>query len=142
MHLGIRRTRAIVVGPAVLVLIGRVYRYIFSHRPMKLVYTSQGFGGFTPATKPKESHDPLNAVNEAYNSGQYKDAETLAQRFIDSNSSTRDLVTREKVVDARDVLAFSAARRKDTRLARDRFAVVRVEAGKLPNEASQNSHYP
>ena len=119
---------------ALLVLIGGGLWWNSTHVRPKLVYTSQGFGGFTPASKPKESHDPLKVVKETYNSGKYKDAETLAQRFIDSNSSTHDLVMRKKVVEARDVLAFSAARRKDMRLARDRFAVLRIEAAKFPKE--------
>lgn len=101
-----------------------------------LVYTSQGYGGYVSAhgnDQDKHKADPLRPVVIAYNAGHYKDAEAAAQRLIDGTSDSKSPAVRKRAVKARYILAFSAARRKDLQLARERFNIVTEEAAKLPD---------
>ena len=81
--------------------------------------------------------DPLAPAVDAYNHGKYRDAEVAAQCIVDANSRSKDPARRRKAVEGRYVLAFSAARRKDMAQARDRFAVLKTEAAKLPDKGAR-----
>lgn len=81
--------------------------------------------------------DPLKPAVDAYNKGEYRQAEAAAQKIITANAGSNDPKKRRKSVEARYVLAFSAARRRDMAEARDRFGVLRQEAAKLPDKGKQ-----
>lgn len=81
--------------------------------------------------------DPLTKSVDAYNHGNYREAEAAAQRIVDANSKSKDPAKRRKAVEGRYVLAFCAARRKDMAQARDRFATLRREAAKLPDKVAR-----
>lgn len=81
--------------------------------------------------------DPLTKSVDAYNHGKYREAEAAAQRIVDVNSKSSDPAKRRKAVEGRYVLAYCAARRKDMAQARERFAVLRSEAAKLPDKGAR-----
>lgn len=85
------------------------------------------------------SNDPLLPAITAYKAGKYQDAEAASQRLIDQASGSKDIIVRKDAVRARYILAFSAARRKDMKLARDRFTVLKQEASKLPDKGKPDS---
>jgi predicted double-glycine peptidase len=62
------------------------------------------------------------------------EAEAAAGQFLQWAAASSDPAVKKQVVLVRRVLAFSAARRKDLRLARERFAVLRQEASLLPDK--------
>lgn len=88
---------------------------------------------------PPKPPDPLRPAAKAYNTGDYKAAETEALRIIKAASSSKDPTVRKDAVRAHYVLAFSAARMKDMEEARERFAVLKEEAAKLPDKGKQDS---
>lgn len=125
-----------------LVVIGAVSGLVWwrcAHRNGGLVYDPQGFGGLRRADQrpPRKSTDPLAPAVASYNKREYQKAEAAAQRVVEANANSKDPAKRRKSVEARYVLAFSAARRKDMAQARDRFAVMRNEAAKLPDKGKQ-----
>jgi len=86
------------------------------------------------------SKDPLQPAISAYKAGKYQEAEASAQSAVDRASSIRldhgkpTDAERSVLVEsarARYVLAFSAARRRDMKLARVRFQVLKDESAKL-----------
>jgi hypothetical protein len=106
--------------------------------PPPPVYTSKGYGGSTlpraPAPDPRFlPADPARPALDAYNAGRYLEAEAGAAQFIRQAASSSDPAVQKQVAQARRVLAFSAARRKDFHLARERFAHLRQEAAQLPD---------
>ncbi len=114
-----------------------------SQRATRPVYTSQGYGGFVPATSPpaRAGHhavplatppDPMQPARAAYDAGHYLDAERQAQQVIRQNAGSQDAAKRRQAADARQVMAYAAARRKNLALARVRFATLRQEAAQLP----------
>ena len=86
--------------------------------------------------KPKHS-SPLDPAVEAYNKGHYKEAEAIATQIAEQAKGSKDLKIRKHGVQARYILAFSAARRKDMKLASDRFTVLKDEAAKLPDKGAR-----
>jgi len=117
-----------------------VWRLHVNQQP-RLVYTSAGYGGYVPEpirrpNRPKPG--PLEAARSAYVAGNYRDAEARALTYVQSVSRTAAPAERAKVAGADLILAYSAARRKDMKLARRRFATLRQEAANLPSGESQN----
>lgn len=103
-----------------------------------MVYTSQGYGGYAPAQREKKApKTPMTPVIEAYKKGDYKRAE--AEKLIERTKNSKKLSDRQVAVRARQVLAFSAARRKDMKLARERFTDLKEEAAKLPDKGKMDS---
>ena len=107
------------------------------------VYTSSGYGGFVPAPpklpaeKAAAKDDPvakqIESVQTAYAAGHYQEAEKAAQQVRAAVSGPSDVVSRMQAAGALQALAYSAARRKDYGLARERFALTVKEAETLPN---------
>jgi peptidase C39-like protein len=99
-------------------------------------YTSQGYGGSAlprPLTPDPRSlpTDPVQPALDAYNAGRYREAEAGAEQVVRQAAVSKDPTVKKQGARARWVLAFSAARRKDLRLARQRFSVLRQEAAAL-----------
>lgn len=84
-----------------------------------------------------KSHDPLQPAVDAYNKGDYSGAEAAANRILKTSAGSKDQKKHRKAVEARYLLAFAAARRKNMPQARDRFAVLQSEASKLPDKGAQ-----
>lgn len=89
--------------------------------------------GYLPGFKDKPD-DPLRPAMDAYSNGKYRDAEAEALQVRDAATGSQDPEERKRAVEAQSILAYSAARRKDFKLARDRFEVMRKEAAKLPGK--------
>ncbi len=104
---------------------------------VRMIYTSAGFGGWVPDRPANESASPLAPIQALYDSGKYAEAETAAQALISRDERSEDNATRHRVVEAWDILAYSAARRGDFSAARDRFSFVRDAARRLPDHGSQ-----
>ncbi len=85
----------------------------------------------------KKATSPLKPAVDLYNSHKYAQAEAEATRIIKKNKGSAAPKKQRESVDAQYILAFGAARRKDMLLARDRFAVLRQEAAKLPDKGKQ-----
>lgn len=121
---------------AVAIIAGGLWWY--THRGPRLVYTSEGYGGYVPAGQHKKKPtDPLSRAVDAYNRGNYKQAEAQAWRVVDAGRGAKSIRKRKDAVQARYVVAFSAARREDFALARDRFSRLKEEAAKLPDKGAQ-----
>ena len=78
--------------------------------------------------------DPVAPALSAYNKGGYREAERAARRVVEQAKGSKEPAKRRQVAQARWVLAFSAARRKNLSLARERFALLRKEAAALPDK--------
>jgi len=118
------------------------------HRSMKLVYSSQGYGGMVavpavPSTPPAPPQpvtqytDPVDPVRAAYNRGHYQEAASEAKLVIARAAGSKSVTAHENAAFARQLLAYSAARQHDLKSAREQFAVLRNEAAKLPDKGKQ-----
>lgn len=130
------------------------------HRtPKGMTYTASGYGGFvfTPqrnaphpartlpnhganalqSVDPVHSLDPIQPLRDAYNAGQYQVVEAAALRLVATARTSRIVAVHERAVEARSLLAYSAARRHDLTLARARFAMAWQEAALLPDKGKQ-----
>src|SRR5437870_5435517 len=59
--------------------------------PKGMVYTSAGYGGYTPVEAPRPpSTDPMAPINGAYQSGNYVEAERLGQELIARTQAATD----------------------------------------------------
>ena len=103
----------------------------------RMVYSSAGFGGWVPDHPVDKSVGPLVPIQALYNSGRYAEAETSAQAMITRDERSNEVVTRHRVVEAWNIMAYSAARRGDFSAARDRFGIVRDTASRLPDHGAQ-----
>lgn len=116
-------------------------------------YVASGYGGFvpvqsmTPALTPtgnskaaqnSTASGPLKPAIDAYAAGKYEEAERKAEALTPSPSPNSGR-GKQVAAQARLLLAFSAARRKDLSLARDRFAEARHVASKLPDHGKQSA---
>ena len=133
-----RRYKITLIAALMILIITYTIWKTTSNKP---TFNKQGYGGYTSSqsknTNSAKQKDPLQPAFDAYNSGNYKKAETYAQQIVDTMSQSKDLKQRNTSVRARKVLAFSAARRKDLKLAQERFAVMKTEASKLPDKGKQ-----
>jgi hypothetical protein len=131
--------RALLAGGVLLTGAAVWLAYQATHVPPRPVYSPAGYGGYTsspratpeaarPGTASPAKVAPVQPALEAYNRGQYRQAETEAKQLVDRSRSDRSAVAGREVARARWVLAFSAARRKDFRTARSRFAELKQEA--------------
>lgn len=84
-----------------------------------------------------KSTDPLTPAVDAYNKGNYREAEAEAQKIINANAGSKDPKKRRESVEARYLLAFCSARRKDMPQARDRFTILQHEAAKLSDKGAR-----
>lgn len=115
-------------------------RHWHSHRPKGLVYVSNGFGGFVaPTPKPNRPDAPMLPAMDAYNAGRYYEAENDATAIVQAKANATAPSERTVAARAEYVLAFSAARRKDFRLARERFNRLRKQAGGLPDHGKSQA---
>jgi hypothetical protein len=130
----------------------RLVTPIASRAMLALVATGLGVAVFTSRTsmlpqastpaQPKPSATtpsapPPAAIDRAlgaYSAGKYREAETAAAHVIRSASSSQDPALKQQAARARWVHAFAAARRKDLPVARERFALLRAEAARLPDK--------
>lgn len=113
----------------------------------KLVYTSQGYGGFVPApAAPKPGVVPFKAsaaprrtvltpARDAYSAGRWQEAEAQAQRVI--RQAPHTVAGKTQAAFARQILAYAAARRHDLPLARVRFATLQTDAAQLPDKGKE-----
>jgi len=147
---GARGQRAAVGVALSLVLVGGGSWLARTSMPLarRVAYNPEGYGGRDTKVEPEakvepgkaqSSADPLQPALDAYNAGQYRQAEEAAERLVAEGRSTRDPARRKRAVRARWVTAFSAARRKELRLARERFAQLRQEASVLPDRGEQEA---
>lgn len=117
----------------------------------KMIYTASGYGGFVPAPDPTAPHrkvasvkirpvdaDSVQPLRDAYNAGQYQMVESSALRLVASAKASRRITAQEQSAQARSLLAYSAARRHNLKLAQVRFAVAQHEAAKLPDKGKQD----
>lgn len=84
------------------------------------------------------SPNPTRPALDAYNRGRYREAEQAARLVVEQAARAQTPAKeRRAAVQARWVLAFSAARRDDLALAKTRFALLRTEAARLPDKGKQ-----
>jgi hypothetical protein len=122
-------SRQLVVGSAVLSLatIGGIFWLAVRAAVPRLVYTGQGFGAMVPASAANRAAlapppDPLHAAVDAFNAGRFTEAETKAAEAVRAGSTRPDALV--PVTRARILMAYSAARRREYPLARERFAAA------------------
>jgi len=137
------RSRKLIAAAAIIIGLaaGGLLWWGVNHRHPKLAHTRERYGGFVPA-HPKRAGtlkqpDALQPALDAYDAGRYRDAEAAALRVVEGARDSKDPKKRTEAARARYVLAFSAARRKELALARERFALLRAEASKLPGKGKQ-----
>ena len=129
--------KSIFIGLGVLVVLVCLWGARKGHNGRLYFLTGKLFGNHQLDSAHK--NDPLRPSIKAYNAGQFKQAEAEALKVVEKNSSSKSPAIRKQAVRARYVLAFSAARRKDMKLARDRFKVLEQEAAKLPDKGKQEA---
>lgn len=76
---------------------------------------------------------------EAYNRGNYAEAKRATAPIAERARTAKDPAVRKQGAQARWVMAYSAARRKDFPAARERFAQLREEAAALPDHGRQEA---
>lgn len=151
-----RTTRLISVAFLSIALAGGIGWYAAVHRPAKpiapRVYVSEGYGGFvTPPAPPKAvstkaktvsspAIDPVRPLQEAYEAGHYLQAEAQAQAVIREAAHSHSVQRHTQAAFARQIMAYSAARRHDLPLAQARFAALRQEAASLPGRGVEPAH--
>jgi len=100
-------------------------------------------GPSEPAPLPVKSSKPtikapqpevVQPALDAYNAGRYPEAEAAAEPLVAQAARSPDPAVRKQGARARWVQAFSAARRRDLSLARERFALLKREAARLPDK--------
>lgn len=138
-------------------LAGGIGWYAAVHRPAKpiapRVYVSEGYGGFvTPSAPPKAARakakaaaspvtaDPVRPLQEAYEAGRYLQVEAQAQAVIRGAAQSHSVKRHTQAAFARQIMAYSAARRHDLPLAQARFAALRQEAARLPDRGVEPAH--
>lgn len=126
--------KPITLGIIVLLAGGGLVWWIMSHNGT--------IGGSNRATEnaiktSQTPKDSLQTAMDAYRKGNYKAAEAEALSMIKSKSESRNPAERKIAVRARYIYAFSAARQKDMKAARERFADLKNEASKLPDKGKQ-----
>lgn len=135
-----RKYKITLIAALIIIIISYTIWKSTSNKP---TFNKEGYGGYTSSNSKNadsaKRKDPLQPAFDAYNSGNYKKAEIYAQQIVDTMSQSKDPTQRNTSVRARKVLAFSAARRKDLKLARERFAVMKTEASKLPDKGKQEA---
>lgn len=83
-----------------------------------------------------ENSSPLQPAYDLYNAGKYQQAEAQAEWYVQERKERTDLTGRKEALQARLVMAFGAARRKDFTLARQRFENLREAASALPDRGA------
>jgi hypothetical protein len=96
-------------------------------RKHRYVYSPQGFGAMLPDSAairvaPAPPRDPLQTAVDAFNAGRFTDAEAKAAEAGRAGSKRPAALV--PVTRARILMAYSAARRKEYPLARERFAAA------------------
>ena len=106
-----------------------------------LVYSAKGFGGYVPSKKATPvaavtslEGDPVFPALQAYKQGHYTKAEELAEAVIRQYQGMKELKQQRYTALAQWIDAYSAARRKNFSLARERFAYLRDTARQLPDK--------
>ena len=122
-----RRRRQFAVVMGLTVVAGAIGVIVARHRPDRLVYSPHGFGAMVPASAANRAAvapppDPLHAAVDAFNAGRLTDAEAKAAEAVRTGSTRPDALV--PVTRARILMAYSAARRKEYPLARERFAAA------------------
>ena len=152
-----RTTRLASVAFLSITLAGGIGWYAAVHRPAKpiapRVYVSEGYGGFvTPPAPLKAARakaqtvsssaatDPVRPLQEAYEAGHYLQAEAQAQAVIREAAQSHSVKQHTQAAFARQIMAYSAARRHDLPLAQARFAALRQEAARLPGRGVEPAH--
>jgi hypothetical protein len=116
--------------------------------PRGTAYSPSGYGGYVPAKQPRAR--PENSANarwgpelrpalEAYNASKWIDAEAAAERVAKQAAGKPGKEARRQSARAMHVLAYSAARRHDLKLARERFAAMREEAATIPDRGKERA---
>jgi hypothetical protein len=126
----VRSRKAIAIGAAVVLIAGGVVWWVVHSR-------SRVVSPPAVAARRHRSNDPLQPAVDAYNRGKYREAEAMAPEIIAKTARSKDPIERRKSVEARYVLAFCSARRRDMTTARERFTVLQHEAAKLPDKGKQ-----
>ncbi len=147
--------RAVAVVFLSLALVGGAGWYAVHHpaKPaIRRVYVSEGYGGFVaPPAQPKSTGsaakttstptaaDPVHTLRDAYEAGHYLQAEAQAQAVIREAAQSHSVKRHTQAAFARQIMAYSAARRHDLSLARVRFAVMQTEAARLPDRGLETA---
>ncbi len=150
------RRHAALAGTALVAACGAGVWIAAAHHPArptpKMVYIASGYGGFVPAPAPSRladlkpqggerkmslTPDPVQPLRVAYDAGHYQAVEASALTFVAQAKTSRNVAVHEQAAEARSLLAYSAARRHDLKLAQARFAVARLDASKLPDKGKQ-----
>lgn len=137
----IRRRRTLLIGSLALAGGAGWLAFQATRVPPAPVYTRDGYGGYVSAPKPvapskqaseprnEPSASPLQPALQAYDAGRYEEAEAQARQLVaPADEQSAVAVPAEEKARAQWVLAFSAARRRDLKLARQRFAELRETA--------------
>lgn len=107
------------------------------------VYTARGFGGAlpvaerAPAVPQTEAEAALYRLTQAYQAGRYAEVEAQALPFVEQARTASDRTRRKQGLQAQLLSAYSAARRKDFSLAKERFAELREDAAALPDRGAR-----
>jgi hypothetical protein len=145
MMKSIKTHKIITICVVILLLAGSgIVWWRYSHRSLKQVHKPRipawmAMRKLSKSPETRKGPDLLRPAIESYNKGQFKDAEAAAFRVIESKSGSKNLWDRKDLVRARYMVAFCAARMKDMKLARDRFATLKEEASRLPDKGKQDS---
>lgn len=90
----------------------------------------------TPPASAFKTTNIAAPIQAAYRAGDYAKVEVEAQKTLVAVTAHSPVTERRVAVQVRKVQAFAAARRKDLGLARERFALLRQEAARLPDHGA------
>ena len=150
MVAAIQKHKQAALAAALVTGMGMVAAYALLHHSSpapRLAYDPSGYGGYVAAPAPKKSPAPLKpaapdlvqTAASAYNAGHYAEAEAVSLQAAHAAANSPVLKEREEGAQARLLLAYSAARRNDLVLARERFADLKTAASKLPTRGPSRS---
>jgi TolA-binding protein len=141
---------AITIAAVLLVASSAAWLIRATHRPTnvpKMVYDPHGYGGFVPVRPPQDKRKvsreqtALQSSREAYENGRYTESEYIASALIKQASPKPSTANRAAIASARQILAYTAAREHNMKLAQQRFAMMEQTASTLPGGGDQSSGY-
>lgn len=114
-----------------------------------MVYSSAGFGGYVPAGAQSTHPGPPPRTGEGVNSGAWERtvdaygrrrfgaASSLAMQVLDETHRAADPAAKHRALQARAIIAYSAAFQKDYSSANEWFADLQQAAAALPDHGKQ-----
>ena len=112
------------------------------------VYSPKGYGGVTPrpkqqrqiaapdTTAPASAAETVRVAEASYQAGRYAEANRQAGQAVKSYRQAGDLAKRREAAKALRIIAYSAARQGDFRVAREQFLQLQNLASELPDHGA------